>query len=262
MSKKLKLQGFNNLTKTLGINLYDIYYVEERCKEAYTNYVNENYSANRLTDILRTVTSRIEANVLNIAKQDYEPQGASVNLLISEGDSSDLSVDESCNGGILLPYPQYLLGHLDKSHITVHTYPDNQPHGHICSVRTDIEVSTCGEISAINALNYLIGIFRSNVISIDYRVRGFTRDMHGGKCYLDHRINSIQDFVSESNGRQYQMYDNNLARENIFYTKMILNKLDVERSLFHTPREIWGEEKERRVLECIRKEMKDIIMVK
>jgi len=262
LSKKLKLQGFNNLTKTLGINLYDIYYVEERCKEAYTNYVNENYSANRLTDILRTVTSRIEANVLNIAKQDYEPQGASVNLLISEGDSSDLSVDESCNGGILLPYPQYLLGHLDKSHITVHTYPDNQPHGHICSVRTDIEVSTCGEISAINALNYLIGIFRSNVISIDYRVRGFTRDMHGGKCYLDHRINSIQDFVSESNGRQYQMFDNNLARENIFYTKMILNKLDVERSLFYTSSEIWGEEKERRVLECIRKEMKDIIMVK
>lgn len=262
MSKKLKLQGFNNLTKTLGINLYDIYYVEEGCQEAYTNYVNENYSADRLTDILRTVTSRIEANVLNIAKQDYEPQGASVNLLISEGDSGDLSVDESCNGGILLPYPQYLLGHLDKSHITVHTYPENHPHGHICSVRTDIEVSTCGEISAINALNYLIGIFRSNVISIDYRVRGFTRDMHGGKCYLDHRINSIQDFISESNGRQYQMFDSNLAPENIFYTKMILNKLDVEKSLLHTSREIWGGEKERSVLESIRKEMKEIIVAR
>lgn len=257
MSKKIKLHGFNNLTKTLGINFYDIYYVEERCQEAYTHYVNEKYSADKLTDILKTVAKKIEANVINIAKQDYEPQGASVNLLIAEGDSSDLSIDESCNGGVIQPH--YLLGHLDKSHITVHTYPESHPHGHLYTVRTDIEVSTCGEISAIHALNYLMGIFRSQVISVDYRIRGFTRDTHGHKCYLDHKINSIQDFVEESYKQHYTMTDFNLINENLFYTKMMLHKLDVEKCLFLKAKEIKGEEKERRLLDSIRQEMQDII---
>jgi DNA polymerase-3 subunit alpha len=40
--------------------------------------------AERLTNILTRVTEIIGANILNIASQDYDPQGASVTLLISE----------------------------------------------------------------------------------------------------------------------------------------------------------------------------------
>lgn len=79
--KKLKLHGFNNLTKSLSFCIYDICYVktaEER--DGYIAYIDELYNANRLTEILSETCSIIGANILNIARQDYEPQGASVTI--------------------------------------------------------------------------------------------------------------------------------------------------------------------------------------
>lgn len=83
--KKLKLHGFNNLTKSLSFCIYDICYAktaEER--DGYIAYIDELYNANRLTEILSETCSIIGANILNIARQDYEPQGASVTILVSE----------------------------------------------------------------------------------------------------------------------------------------------------------------------------------
>ena len=84
--KRLKLHGFNNLTKSLSFNMYDICYTKTVAdREAYLQYIDEQYNADRLTEILTNVSNIIGANILNIAKQDYEPQGASVTLLIAEG---------------------------------------------------------------------------------------------------------------------------------------------------------------------------------
>jgi S-adenosylmethionine decarboxylase len=83
--KKLKLESFNNLTKTLSFNIYDICYAQsEKAQKEYIAYIDEAYNAERLTQILTEVASIIGANVLNIAHQDYDPQGASVTMLISE----------------------------------------------------------------------------------------------------------------------------------------------------------------------------------
>ena len=83
--RKIKLQGFNNLTKTLSFNIYDINYADTREQQQdYIKYINEEYNAERLTKILTDVSDLIGANILNIARQDYEPQGASVTMLISE----------------------------------------------------------------------------------------------------------------------------------------------------------------------------------
>lgn len=79
--KKLKLHGFNNLTKSLSFCIYDICYAktaEER--DGYIAYIDELYNANRLTEILSETCSIIGANILNIARRDYEPQGASVTI--------------------------------------------------------------------------------------------------------------------------------------------------------------------------------------
>ena len=85
MKSKLKLHGFNNLTKTLSFNIYDICYAETpQDQQAYVEYINKEYNAKRLTQILTEVVDIIGANILNIASQDYEPQGASVTILISE----------------------------------------------------------------------------------------------------------------------------------------------------------------------------------
>ncbi|MBS1224537.1 MAG: adenosylmethionine decarboxylase, partial [Proteobacteria bacterium] len=79
---KLRLQGFNNLTKTLSFNLYDICYASTpEQQERYIAYIDEAYNAERLTQILTTVSRIIGANILNTARQDYEPKGASVTML-------------------------------------------------------------------------------------------------------------------------------------------------------------------------------------
>ena len=46
MKSKLKLHGFNNLTKTLSFNIYDICYAETpEDLQAYVQYIDEVYDA-------------------------------------------------------------------------------------------------------------------------------------------------------------------------------------------------------------------------
>ena len=98
MTKKIALYGFNNLTKTLSFNIYDICYAKsEREHKEYLSYIDEQYNSTRLTKILSDVTDIIGAHVLNVAKQDYDPQGASVTLLISEEPVPVEQRDASCN---------------------------------------------------------------------------------------------------------------------------------------------------------------------
>ncbi len=155
--KKLRLHGFNNMTKTLSFNIYDINYAANSDQEKrYIQYIDEAYSAERLTQILIDVTEIIGANVLNIAHQDYDPHGASVTILISEEPVAAESISNTESPG---PLPESVVGHLDKSHITVHTYPESHPENGISTFRADIDVSTCGRISPLKALNYLIHSF-------------------------------------------------------------------------------------------------------
>ncbi|MFU0827902.1 MAG: S-adenosylmethionine decarboxylase proenzyme [Lachnoclostridium sp.] len=149
LEKKLALYGFNNLTKTLSFNIYDVCYAKsEREQRDYIAYIDEQYNSERLTKILCDVTKIIGAHVLNISKQDYDPQGASVNILIAEGNLTSDHIDESCNQGIYSAnHRDTVHAHLDKSHVTVHTFPEYHPDNAISTFRVDIDVSTCGEIS-------------------------------------------------------------------------------------------------------------------
>ena len=72
MTDKLKLYGFNNLTKALSFNIYDVCYAKTRREqEEYIAYIDEQYNAERLTGILLQVVDLIGAHVLNISSQDY-----------------------------------------------------------------------------------------------------------------------------------------------------------------------------------------------
>jgi S-adenosylmethionine decarboxylase len=228
---KFKLQGFNNLTKSLSFNIYDICYAKTpKQRKKYIEYIDEVYNAERLTRILTSVANLIGATILNIARQDYEPQGASVTMLIAEG---DVHTDLACQKeGVCTP--EAVVAHLDKSHITVHTYPESHPDNGISSFRADIDVSTCGRISPLNALNYLINCFDSDIVIMDYRVRGFTRDTKGHKHYIDHKINSIQNFISKDIRDLYQLIDVNVYQENIFHTKMMIKNFELDNYLFDT----------------------------
>jgi S-adenosylmethionine decarboxylase len=228
--KRLKLEGFNNLTKSLSFNIYDICYANlPGHRREYIEYIDEAYNAERLTQILTDVCDIIGANILNIARQDYDPQGASVTMLIAEEEMAPAAIANTEAPG---PLPEAVVGHLDKSHVTVHTYPESHPDNGISTFRADIDVSTCGVISPLKALNYLIHTFESDIVIMDYRVRGFTRDVRGRKHFIDHKINSIQNFLDQDTRERYQMIDVNVYQENIFHTKMRLKDLSLNDYLF------------------------------
>jgi len=237
VENKLKLYGFNNLTKTLSFNIYDVSFAKSgREQSEYISYIDEQYNSERLTSILYDVTEIIGANVLNVSKQDYDPQGASVTILISEELFPIAKLDESCNRGEvdLFKMRDTVVGHLDKSHVTVHTYPEYHPDNSIATFRVDIDVSTCGTISPLNALDYLIGSFDSDIITTDYRVRGFTRDVDGRKLFMDHEIKSIKDYIDKDTLKNYHSMDMNVSQSNIFHTKLLIKDINLQDYLFNT----------------------------
>lgn len=129
--KKLKLRGFNNLTKTLSFNIYNVCYARSpQARKEYLEYIDEEYNSQRLVDILQEVADIIGANILNVASQDYDPMGASVTILIAEEPVE--------------PKPEITLAHLDKSHLCIHTYPETDS-------RTGISTSGSMSISPLAA---------------------------------------------------------------------------------------------------------------
>jgi len=97
----MELVGFNNLKKALSFSFYDfVIALTPQEQRSYVRYINEHYNATRISKLLEQIVHIIEAQVLGISKQDYEPYGASSMLLL--GDIKGSGVDF----------------HLDKSHIT------------------------------------------------------------------------------------------------------------------------------------------------
>ena len=222
MENKLKLYGFNNLTKSLSFNIYDVCYAKTaRSQQEYIAYVDEQYNSERITDIMTHLTEMIGAQVLSVSRQDYDPQGASATFLIADDTMIPAGGSET-------------IAHLDKSHVTVHTYPEFHPDTSIATFRVDIDVATRGKITPLTALDYLIGSFDSDIITMDYRVRGFTRNLDGEKLFIDHNITSIQNYIDSKILDKYDAVDINVYQANMFHTKMLIKELDLQNYLFNT----------------------------
>lgn len=245
MGEKMKLYGFNNLTEALSFNIYDVCYAKTaREQKDYIAYIDEQYNSERLTGILTNLTDMIGAQVLHVSQQDYEPQGASVTLLIAEGS--------------MIPAGSTQVAHLDKSHVTVHTYPEYHPETCLATFRVDIDVATCGEITPLSTLDYLIGSFDSDIITMDYRVRGFTRSVNGRKLFMDHKITSIQDYIAAETLQRYDAVDINVYEANLFHTKMMLKEIDLQNYLFNTDIYELPPKKRLDIMNSLRREMIEV----
>jgi S-adenosylmethionine decarboxylase len=243
----LKLSGFNNLTKCLSFNLYDFCIARNDYeRKAYVDYVQKNFSAEKITGVLKGICDIIEAKVLAVSDQDYDPWGASSLVLMS---------DIKGGGDNLAAKKQAM--HLDKSHICAHTYPDIGDHETICSFRVDIDIATCGDITPLRALNYMFKTFESDVVVIDYVVRGFTRDHDGRRIYIDHRINSIQEYIDQDILKDYHCIDLILHSENIWQTKMLRTNQNEASYFLEKPN--LQEPSNQKILEEIRKEMRGLV---
>ena len=248
--RKIQLEGFNSLTKSLSFNIYDICYARSKASQMdYIEYIDDVYNSEKLRSIVEEVTNIIQAKIVNISTQDYDPRGASVTVLINEGHHTF----DSAGGDFV--------AHLDKSHITAHTYPENSAKTAISTFRVDIDVSTCGMISPLRALDFLIDSFDSDIVLMDYRVRGFTRDVNGRKIYIDHDITSIQDYISDEILKNYTAYDINIVSDNIFHTKMVLKELKLENYLFGSEKSKLprlSKKEQSRISTLLRKDMQEI----
>ena len=197
MDERLKLYGFNNLTKALSFNIYDVCYAKTpREQKEYIAYIDQQYNSERLTDILT--------------------------LLVAE----ESPVPVELTG-------ETVLAHLDKSHVTVHTYPEYHPDKCLATFRVDIDVATCGEITPLSTLDYLIGSFDSDIITMDYRVRGFTRAEDGRKLFMDHYMSSIQNYIKKETLERYDAVDINVYQANLFHTRMLIKEMDLQNYLFN-----------------------------
>ncbi len=174
--------------------------------------------------------------------------GASVTVLIAEEPVE--------------PKPDQVLAHLDKSHLCIHTYPETDSKTGVSTFRVDVDVSTCGKISPLKALNHLIKSFESDIVLVDYKVRGFTRDVKGKKHYIDHKIYSIQQFVDKKILDHYNCVDINIHQENLFHTKMLIKDLELDNYLFSTAARDFSEEEKDRVRANLEREMTEIFYSK
>lgn len=93
---------------------------------------------------------------------------------------------------------------------------------------------------------------------MDYRVRGFTRNIDGQKVFLDHKITSIQDYIAAETLERYDAVDINVYEANLFHTKMMLKEVDLQNYLFNT--DIYELPPKRRldIMNSIRREMIEI----
>jgi S-adenosylmethionine decarboxylase len=235
--ERLELQGFNNLTKCVSFNLYDFAVARNEAeRRSYLAYLDEHFSGRRITAILREIAEILDAQVLSVSDQDYDPYGASSLVLMSDSGS-----------------PITVAAHLDKSHLTAHTYPDvDDPRG-ICSFRVDIDVATCGTIVPLRALDFMFRSFENDVVMIDYVVRGFTRDSEGRRVFIDHTVKSIQEWIAPEILADYQCEDLALPAHAIWQTKLLRTKLDESR--YFVPGTDPSTPDNQALLELVRREM-------
>jgi len=145
---------------------------------------------------------------------------------------------------------------LDKSHICAHTYPDSLDPQGICSFRVDIDIATCGSISPLYALDFMLKSFESDVVCVDYVVRGFARNLKGEKIYRDQKLESISHFVSPLILEEYHTLEQNDPEHNTFQTVLYRKELD-KSSYFRNPHLVPPAVVDEK-MELIRKEMRAI----
>jgi len=235
----MQLKGFNNLKKALSFSFYDFVIAPTlQEKNSYITYINNRYSAEKISELLRKIVDIIEAEVLHVSLQDYEPYGASSMILL--GDMKGSGVDM----------------HLDKSHITAHTYPDFDNESGILSFRVDIELSTCGEITPLSSLNAIFDFFDTDIVTIDYVVRGFTRNAKGEHIYMDHKLNSIADYIDDDVLGSYERKDLILQNDNIWQLKLL--RTDIQMQEYFSPKTELKEHEKEAYIEELNMQMKSI----
>jgi S-adenosylmethionine decarboxylase len=198
------LEGFNNLTKSLRTNLY---FVHTESHD-FSLELQRRYQAASLEKMLQEIADRIEAVVLATSRQDYEPWGASALMLLSD----------ACPGAVHM--------HLNKSHLCAHTYPDFGSVEEAPCLRVDLDLTSCGTISPLRSLNFIVDCLGPAAAVIDYSVRGFTRDAAGHILFQDHPLQRLQDSLDPQWCEVFDVFDRIGNFDQTWQMKMLRRDLE------------------------------------
>ena len=156
---RLKLHGFNNLTKSLSFNIYDVCYARTGAATANTSSTSTRiYNAERLTEILdrrrghhrRHDAERGAPGLRSAGRQRDHADRRSTARYRAAGTGAE------AKGRSRLRWWRTSTRATSPCTPIRRRHPDNG----ISTFRADIDVSTCGKISPLKALNYLIAQLR------------------------------------------------------------------------------------------------------
>jgi S-adenosylmethionine decarboxylase len=206
---------FSSISKNISFNFYYFYYLHNNIKkDSYYRHISHQFSKDFLTDISKSVCKEIKAKIVNISDYDFVPHGNSMNFLLADGRFNVKDINT--------------MVHLDKSHIAIHTYPDNPLTNHINIFRIDYDISTCGSIVPLQSLNFMIENLKPDIVQIDYKVRGLTWDASGNRIYFDHDLKGIDPYLNPSIKKRYEVREIVLNKEKTIMAKLKLIKPDIE----------------------------------
>ncbi|BBM89178.1 s-adenosylmethionine decarboxylase [Spirochaetota bacterium] len=228
------LTGFNNISKSLTASFYHVVYTPAKePRDSFLLHCNRYFSGDFLTTLLYKVSDLIGATVLHASKNNYDPLGASASLLIAEATPNSTLPRKSSDQADFTPSElpdqvdvsrvsrQSELLHLDKSHLAAHTYPDSHLQRAHAWFRIDIDLSTCGEVNPLHALDTLLGELTPDVFTLDLRFRGFTLDQAGNYCFNDQSLVRFLPFINAAHQKLYQVKETCLGKHRVFMFKGI-----------------------------------------
>jgi S-adenosylmethionine decarboxylase len=197
------LEGFNNLTKSLRTNLYFMHAEPED----FSRELQLRYQAASLETMLQEIARRIDAVVLASSRQDYKPWGASALMLLSDAGPGAVHM------------------HVNKSHLCAHTYPDFGAANEIPCLRVDLDLTSCGTISPLRSLNFILDCLQPTAAVIDYAVRGFTRDTQGNILFQDHPLICLRDALDPQWLDVFELKDKTGDFDQTWQMKMLRREL-------------------------------------
>ncbi len=246
MKNKIIYKNYN-INKNIYISIYNIYYVSSKnIYKYYIKYINNTYNNNKLINLIKNISKITNSKILNIYKINNELKFNKKNKNINKIKN------------ILLSYLY------NNNNICIYTYIENYSKNKIYTIRTDINIYSCGLISPLIYINNIITFFKSDIININYIINGFNKNINSKKHFIDKKFNSIKNFINKNIKQKYDFLDLNIYQENLYNTKMIIKKINIKNYIFKNlfKKYILNEKKKKKITKLILKEIYNIYYFK
>lgn len=184
---------FNNIQKLLSLNIYFRKECTLNTKQEEIKKLLKLLSNELILPMIEKSISIIGAIPLSVNTHTFSPCGNSA-LILLKNDMIDYDI------------------HLDKSHISIHTYPDLEYSDTEIAMRIDIDLSTCGSINPMIIVPFWISELKPNMIDIDFLIRGYNRKENNTiettieenlRNYIDIQGYEIKTLIESKNTYRY-----------------------------------------------------------